>query len=114
MTYFEHGSHGLVTKIKPLGSDPVTFAYDGLLRRVRMTEGAAVAYFRYDGSNLLEVAESAVWTGLCDASDVVSRAPGAHTVSMGTWTSVRNSSGLSTSPGPFRKISRAPTPSGHR
>ena len=58
MIYFEHASHGLVTKIKPLGGTEVTFAYDGLLRRIRMDEGGTVSYFRHDGINLLEVAKS--------------------------------------------------------
>jgi len=49
VTYFEHGSHGLVTKIKPLGGTEVEFGYDALLRRVRMTEGATTTYFRHDG-----------------------------------------------------------------
>ena len=58
LTYFEHGSHGLVTRIHAPGSDPVTFAYDGLLRRIRMTEGATVSYFRQDGINFIETAKS--------------------------------------------------------
>ncbi len=40
LSYFEHGGHGLVTVIKPLGGTEVTFAYDALLRRIRMSEGA--------------------------------------------------------------------------
>ena len=58
LTYFEHGSHGLVTRIHALNSDPVTFAYDGLLRRIRMAEGATATYFRHDGMNPLEVVMS--------------------------------------------------------
>ena len=34
VTYFEHGGHGLVTKIKPLGGTAVAFGYDALLRCV--------------------------------------------------------------------------------
>ena len=51
VTYFEHGSHGLVTRIKPLGGTDVEFGYDALLRRVRMTEGATTTYFRHDASD---------------------------------------------------------------
>ena len=58
LTYFKHGSHGLVTKIKPIGGTEVTFAYDALMRRTRMTEGATQTYFRHDGINLLEVAKT--------------------------------------------------------
>jgi YD repeat-containing protein len=59
VTYFEHGAHGLVTKITPMGGTAISFGYDALLRRVRMTEGAVSTYFRHDGLNLLEVCTSA-------------------------------------------------------
>jgi len=59
VTYFEHGAHGLVTKIKPLGGTEVAFGYDAMLRRVRMTEGALTTYFRHDGIDLLEISTSA-------------------------------------------------------
>jgi len=59
VTYFEHGGHGLVTKIKPLGGTEIVFGYDALLRRVRMTEGALTTYFRHDGIDLLEISTSA-------------------------------------------------------
>ena len=58
LTYFEYGSHGLMTSIKPLGGTEATFAYDAMLRRIRMSEGAAHTYFRHDGMNLLEIASS--------------------------------------------------------
>ena len=58
LTYFEHGAHGLVTKIKPLGGTEVNFAYDALLRRTRMTQGAVTTYFRHDGLDLLEIADT--------------------------------------------------------
>jgi hypothetical protein len=58
VTYFEHGGHGLVTKIKPLGGTEVNFGYDALLRRVRMTEGAVTTYFKHDGIDLLEVSDT--------------------------------------------------------
>lgn len=59
VTYFEHAAHGLVSKIKPLGGTEIDFAYDAMLRRVRMDEGSAHTYFRHDGINLLEVTTSA-------------------------------------------------------
>jgi len=59
VTYFEHGAHGLVTKIKPAGGTEIGFGYDALMRRVRMTEGAVTTYFRHDGINLLEILTSA-------------------------------------------------------
>ncbi len=37
-----------MTVIKPLGGTEVTFAYDGMLRRIRMSEGATHTYFRHD------------------------------------------------------------------
>ena len=58
MTYFEHGSHGLVTRIHAIGSDPITFGYDGMLRRVRMSQGEVHTYFRHDGLNFIEIATS--------------------------------------------------------
>ena len=36
------------------GGAEVTFAYDGLLRRIRMTEGETVSYFRHDAMSLLD------------------------------------------------------------
>jgi len=58
LTYFEHGSHGLVTRIHAIGSDAITFGYDGMLRRVRMSQGGVDTYFRHDGLNFIEIATS--------------------------------------------------------
>jgi YD repeat-containing protein len=58
VTYFEHGDHGLVTKIKPLGGTEISFAYDAMLRRVRVDEGSDHTYFRHDGINFIEIARS--------------------------------------------------------
>jgi len=58
LTYFEHGGHGLVTKIKPAGGTEISFSYDALLRRVKMVEGAVTTSFKHDGIDLLEVSDS--------------------------------------------------------
>jgi RHS repeat-associated protein len=58
-TYFEHGAHGLVTKITPMGGTAVEFAYDALMRRIRADEGSDHTYFRHDGINFLEITTSA-------------------------------------------------------
>jgi YD repeat-containing protein len=71
VTYFEHASHGLVSKIKPLSGTEVTFGYDALLRRVRMTEGATTTYFRHDGINLLEIDDGATVTKLIHGFQVI-------------------------------------------
>jgi hypothetical protein len=41
-----------------VGGTDISFAYDGLLRRVRMDEGSVHTYFRHDGLNLIEIAKS--------------------------------------------------------
>jgi RHS repeat-associated protein len=58
VTYFEHGDHGLLTKIKPLGGTEISFAYDAMLRRVRVDEGSDHTYFRHDGIIFIEIARS--------------------------------------------------------
>ncbi|HOX07205.1 MAG TPA: hypothetical protein PK280_12445 [Planctomycetota bacterium] len=58
VTYFEHGAHGLVTKIKPLGGTEISFGYDALLRRTKMVQGAVTTSFKHDGLDLLEVSDA--------------------------------------------------------
>jgi len=58
VTYFEHASHDLISKITPLGDNEVTFGYDALLRRTTMTEAGITTYFRHDGINILEMTTS--------------------------------------------------------
>jgi YD repeat-containing protein len=55
-TYFAYAPNGFINAITPPSTDglPWQFAYDGLLNRVRILQGATPVYYAWDGMNELE------------------------------------------------------------